>query len=271
MVPHIYWMKLATHSVLRKILSIVVPLPTDKSSPLLTIWPMNLNLRFFVFKSGACFIRNPMTKLIFHSVAMNFFRHFRRRKKEVLSSAETLIRRWILGLGRYLSIQLFPNISSCSMWQNKEDYRLAQLNLALVFGEKSGFPKYYRKLVGNISDVRTVQNLIAEFIVLSFEKVKLFTDRGFYSKGNMNGLLKEHLKFIVTIQTSSSFKHKEIDTFYDNIVDRKLMAMRRKESLNGKLVSEHECFYKKYFQIKETPIRGIQISVKEDAAKKTKS
>ena len=47
------------------------------------------------------------------------------------------------------------------------------------------------------------------------------------------------------------------------------MAMR-KEILNGKRVPEHERFYKKYFQIKKTPIRGIQVTVKEDAVKKTK-
>lgn len=44
----------------------------------------------------------------------------------------------------------------------------------------------------------------------------------------------------------------------------------QKEILNDKRVPEHERFYKKYFQIKETPIRGTQVSVKEDAVKKTK-
>ena len=51
--------------------------------------------------------------------------------------------------------------------------------------------------------------------------------------------------------------------------DRKLMATR-KEILNGKRIPEHERFYKKYFQIKETPVSGIHVSVKEDAVRKTK-
>ena len=210
--------------------------------------------------------------------------------------------------------------------KNKEDDRLPQINLALVFGEKSGLPFYYRKLAGNIPDVSTVKNLLADFKVLGFDKVKLVMDRGFYSEVNINGLLKEHLKFILAVQTGLSFVRKEIDKVYENLrsyenfdeqhelymttaladwdfqqerpnkkdvitdkrrvylhiyfnidkyaedetnFDRKFMSMR-KEVLNGKRVPEHENFYKRYFEIKETPVRGIQITVKEESVKKTK-
>lgn len=47
------------------------------------------------------------------------------------------------------------------------------------------------------------------------------------------------------------------------------MAMR-KEILNGKRVPEHERFYKKYFQINETPVHGMQVTVNEDVVKQTK-
>lgn len=210
--------------------------------------------------------------------------------------------------------------------KNKEDDRLPQINLALVFGEKSGLPFYYRKLAGNIPDVSTVNNLLADFQVLGFEKVKLVMDRGFYSEANINGLLKEHLKFIVAVQTNVSFVRNAIDTVYDSLrcfenlneqhelysqtvltewnyqqerpykkdvilekrriylhiyfnidkyaedetsFDRKLIAMRN-ELLNGKRNPEHETFYRKYFEIKETPVRGVQITVKDDAVRKTK-
>ena len=42
--------------------------------------------------------------------------------------------------------------------KNKEDDRLAQLNLALVFGETSNLPFYYRKLAGNIPDAKTLKH-----------------------------------------------------------------------------------------------------------------
>jgi transposase len=71
--------------------------------------------------------------------------------------------------------------------------------LVLVFGEKSALPFYYRKLAGNILDVRTVQNLLANFVVLGFDKVKLVMDCGFYIQVNINDLLKEHWEFIFTV------------------------------------------------------------------------
>lgn len=210
--------------------------------------------------------------------------------------------------------------------KNKEDDRLPQINLALVFGEKSSLPFYYRKLAGNIPDVSTVKNLLADFQVLGFEKVKLVMDRGFYSEANINGLFKEHLKFMVAASIHLSFARNEIDKVYESVrsfenfseqhelyattvmtewnyqqerpykkdvlaekkrvylhiyfnidqfaedeikFDRKLMSMR-KEILSDQRVPEHERYYKQYFVIKETPIRGIQVSVKEDAVKKTK-
>jgi len=57
--------------------------------------------------------------------------------------------------------------------RNKEDDRLPQINLALVFGEKSSLPFYYRKLAGNIPDVSTVKNLLADFT--KFTKKDHFT------------------------------------------------------------------------------------------------
>lgn len=44
--------------------------------------------------------------------------------------------------------------------KNKDDDHLPQINLALVFGEKSKLPLYYRKLAGNVSDVKTGRELL---------------------------------------------------------------------------------------------------------------
>ena len=50
--------------------------------------------------------------------------------------------------------------------KNKDDDCLPQINLALLFGEKSGLPFYYRKLAGNIPDVKTMRQLIKDLDVL---------------------------------------------------------------------------------------------------------
>ncbi len=210
--------------------------------------------------------------------------------------------------------------------KNKEDDRLPQLNLALVFGEKSGLPFYYRKLAGNIPDSKTVKTLIEDLDVLGFHKVKLVMDRGFYSEANINGLYKEHLKFLIATKTSLSFVKKELDAVYDDIsifsnydnnlgvysmtvasewnytqerpykkdifedkrriyihlyynIDKaaedakkfdSTLSELQKELLSGKRVERHESQYKKYFEVKTTPKRGIQVTAKADAIKAAK-
>lgn len=100
--------------------------------------------------------------------------------------------------------------------RNKEGDPLAQLNLALVFGETSHLPFYYRKLAGNIPDAKTITNLLSEFAVLGFSKVKLVMDRGFYSEGNINALFKAHLKFLISAKMSLSLIRSELDGIYDH-------------------------------------------------------
>jgi transposase len=52
-------------------------------------------------------------------------------------------------------------------------------------------------------------------------------------------------------------------------LDRRLVKLKQ-ELLSGKPVAEHESQYKKYFTIKSTPARGIQVMVNEDVVKKAK-
>ncbi|MEG2951245.1 MAG: transposase, partial [Clostridia bacterium] len=73
----------------------------------------------------------------------------------------------------------FPN------GHNKDHDPLPQINLALLFGEESNLPFYYRKLPGNITDVKTVMNLLADIKDLDFGKIKLVMDKGFYSEENI--------------------------------------------------------------------------------------
>lgn len=203
---------------------------------------------------------------------------------------------------------------------NKEHDPLAQINLALLFGEESGLPVCYRKLPGNISDVKTVQHLLKEVDFLKMDKVNLVMDRGFYSADNINALYRNHHKFLISAKTSLKFIKEKLDDirgdfacranwlsktglfaksftmdwdytekkarsdeavhdkrrmyvhFYYNdqhATDDKnrlnlLLDTLEKELMSGRRNPEHEKLYAKYFQIKQTPKRGIQITPKED-------
>ena len=205
--------------------------------------------------------------------------------------------------------------------KNKDDDHLPQINLALVFGEESRLPFYYRKLAGNVPDVKTIQELLRELNVLAYEKVKLVMDRGYYSAENINALFKKHLKFLCGTSSALSFAREFIreigskrdhyeyynsnlelyvftktiawdyeqerpykgdvvkeerrmylhlyfnpDKFSDDgkAFNRKLDTLKN-ELLSGHRMPEHEKDYKKYFEIKETPKRGVSLTVKQDA------
>ena len=98
---------------------------------------------------------------------------------------------------------------------NKENDKLAQLNLALVYGETSKLPFYYRKLAGNIPDSKTLKPLLATLETLGFQKVKLVMDRGFYSEDNINALLKDHIKFLIAGKMSLNFMKTNLESIYD--------------------------------------------------------
>lgn len=205
--------------------------------------------------------------------------------------------------------------------KNKDDEHLPQINLALVFGEESRLPFYYRKLAGNVPDVKTIQELLRELDVLGYEKIKLVMDRGYYSAENINALFKKHLKFLCGTSSTLSFAKEFIreigrkkdhyeyynsslelyvfsktiawdyeqerpykgdvvkeerrmylhlyfnpDKFSDDgkAFNRKLDTLKN-ELMSGHRVPEHEKDYRKYFEIKETPKRGISLTVKQDA------
>jgi transposase len=209
---------------------------------------------------------------------------------------------------------------------NKENDPLAQLNLALVFGEKSNLPFYYRKLSGNIPDSKTLNHLLVDLEHLGFNRAKLVMDRGFYSKSNINALYKAHRKFIISTKSSLNFVKRALEPIYDTFrsfesyseeyelythtvqssweyeqerpykgdiikakrriyihyyynldracedekaFDSKLIKLRN-ELISGERISANENLYNKYFTIKETPKRGIQVQVKEEAVKEAK-
>lgn len=101
--------------------------------------------------------------------------------------------------------------------RNKEDDRLPQINLALLFGEESGLPFYYRKLPGNITDVKIVKQLVGEFNVLGYQKVKIVLDRGFYSRKNINELYKAHQKFLIGVKLSLTYVKEILDEERENL------------------------------------------------------
>lgn len=206
---------------------------------------------------------------------------------------------------------------------NKDHDPLAQINLALLLGQTSRLPVSYRKLPGNISDVKTIKKLLSDLDYLNIKKVKLVLDRGFYSEANVNALYQYHYKFLLAAKTSLTLVKRHLDDVRTDMVTRanysarhglycrsfttdwhytqikarggevhkenrriylhlyyndqratdekvrfnKLLDRLEEELLSNKQDPRHEKLYQRYFTVHETPIRGIRLSVKEDAVK----
>jgi len=103
---------------------------------------------------------------------------------------------------------------------NKDHDPLAQINLALLFGQSSRLPVSYRKLPGNISDVKTITKLLHDVEYLKIKKVKLVLDRGFYSEANINALFGHHYKFLLATKTSLRYVKAYFDEVKDSMVTR---------------------------------------------------
>lgn len=206
---------------------------------------------------------------------------------------------------------------------NKEHDPLAQINLALLFGQESRLPVYYRKLPGNITDVMTIHKMLADIDFLELEKVNLVMDRGFYSEANINALYQKHYKFLMAAKTGLKFVQKKLDEARDSMISRSSYSSKHRlnyhssteiwhyqetkrrsgavdaaerklylhlffnaqraaddktdfndlldrledELLTGKRITAHEPLYEKYYEVKQTPKRGITLSHKESAIK----
>ena len=101
--------------------------------------------------------------------------------------------------------------------KNKDHEHLAQINLTLLFGQQSRLPFYYRKLAGNIPDVKTLRKLLADMNTLGYEKIKVVLDRGFFSAANINELYRHHMKFLIAAKLSMKLVQTHLDIVRDSM------------------------------------------------------
>lgn len=110
-------------------------------------------------------------------------------------------------------------ISHVKYGKNKDGDQLPQVNLALIFGQESMLPVYYRKLPGNITDVKTVRKLLKDIDYMDLSKVKLVMDRGFYSAKNINDMYRNHYKFVIGTKSNTKFASSLIEKVRESIKD----------------------------------------------------
>ena len=89
------------------------------------------------------------------------------------------------------------------------------MNLAMLVGQKSGLPAYYRKLPGNITDVSTLKTTIETLDFLGKEKLRFVLDSGFYSESNVDALLNKRYQFILKVPAGRIWIRDILDRYYE--------------------------------------------------------
>jgi len=100
---------------------------------------------------------------------------------------------------------------------NRDGESLPQINLAMLFGQKSRLPAYYRRMQGNISDVATLKTTVKALDFLGASPVHLVLDRGFYSESNITHLLDKRYHFTIAVPSGRKWVQEAIDLHYESI------------------------------------------------------
>ena len=102
--------------------------------------------------------------------------------------------------------------------RDKED--LPQINMALVFGEKSRLPIYSRVYPGSIKDVSTLRGM-SELLKkeLNLQSMQYVMDKGFYKEQTIKHLLKERIRFAISVPFTTSLASNAVLEYGDKITN----------------------------------------------------
>jgi hypothetical protein len=116
------------------------------------------------------------------------------------------------------SISSYATANEYVRWgYNRDKEKLPQINLAVLYGQKSGLPAYYRRLPGNIPDVKTLQSTMSTLNFLGTTKLHFILDKGFYSEKNIDALFDKRYHFTLAVPTGRLWVRKIIDHYYDQV------------------------------------------------------
>jgi transposase len=113
-------------------------------------------------------------------------------------------------------------IKSVRYGRNKDKEKLPQVNIAMVLGEKSMLPVYYRLLPGNINNVKTISILIQDLDILGVKQYSFVLDRGFYSSENINLLFKAKYDFIISMRKNLTILRDIVEKARQILTDSKI-------------------------------------------------
>lgn len=115
------------------------------------------------------------------------------------------------------SISSYAEANSYVRWGYNRDGESLQINLAMLYGQGSGLPAYFRTLPGFISDVATLKATMKSLDFLGQDKLNFILDRGFYSESNLDELFRSRYHFVLAPPTGRKWVKSIIDQYHESI------------------------------------------------------
>jgi len=98
-----------------------------------------------------------------------------------------------------------------------------EIRLVLVVDRISGMPLFYRYVAGNVVDVSTLKNTIAEVGQYGVAVEHCIVDAGYYSEGNIKGMVEAGISFMTRLKANTNL--------YKNLVDAYVPGLDTVENL----------------------------------------
>lgn len=120
---------------------------------------------------------------------------------------------------------------------SKENNKLPQINICMLFGQKTCLPMYQTIYNGSLTDVSTLKSILNEFYGI-FEdfNFKLVLDRGFYSFENIKYMLETNaIKFILGVPLTNNYANDLINNVFFDIdsIDNCIYTSSKGDTVKG--------------------------------------
>jgi transposase len=129
------------------------------------------------------------------------------------------------------------DVTSISSWSklindveygyNRDGDKLPQVNICMLFGEKSGLPIYMANYSGSINDVKLLKSFISQINFLNNKCRKFVTDKEFYSAKNIPFLFEKvpEYKFLIAIPFTNNNAKQIVDQGLNNFDNSKMFKI----------------------------------------------
>ena len=99
---------------------------------------------------------------------------------------------------------------------NKAGDGLKTIKLLTLYSIESRQPVAFTKQPGNLPDVITIENALAQLSVLGVKSAEVITDNGYYSEASLSEMLQKGFGFITLVKTNIRWVRPEIDRHMDD-------------------------------------------------------